>query len=88
MHTGCENQPTSDVEVSTSTPQLDDIYVVLSSWDTSGSSVSLRVLVKPLVILLWIGGLVYFAGILIVAWHIPQPRLPSYIVSAAKPGTP
>ena len=43
IHTGWENQPTSDVAVSTSTPQLDDIYVVLSSWDTSGSSVSLRV---------------------------------------------
>ena len=88
IHTGWETQPTSDVAVSTSTPQLDDIYVVLSSWDTSGSSVSLRVLVKPLVILLWIGGLVYFAGILVVAWPTPQTRLSSSVVSAAKPGTP
>jgi cytochrome c-type biogenesis protein CcmF len=88
IHTGWETQPTSDVAISTSIPQLDDIYVVLSSWDTTGPSVSLRVLLKPLVILLWIGGVVYFVGVLIVAWPSPQQRRLSPGLTSAKTGAP
>ena len=82
IHAGWETQPTADVAIITSLPRLDDIYVLLSSWDADTSSVVLRILVKPLVVLLWIGGLLYFFGVVIIAWprsqrehsamHLPQ----------------
>jgi cytochrome c-type biogenesis protein CcmF len=68
IHAGWEMQPTADVAINTSLPRLDDIYVLLRSWDTNTSSVVLRILLKPLVVLLWIGGLLYFAGVVIIAW--------------------
>ncbi len=72
IHAGWESQPTADVAVSTTLPRLDDVYVLLSSWDAAGETATLRVLVNPLVVLLWISGAVYFAGVLVVAW--PSPR--------------
>ena len=68
IHAGWENQPTADVAVSTTLPHLDDVYVLLSSWDQSGASATIRLLINPLVVLLWIGGIVYFVGILVIAW--------------------
>ena len=68
IHAGWETQPTADVAINTSLPRLDDIYVLLSSWDPDTSSVVLRILLKPLVVLLWIGGLLYFAGVILIAW--------------------
>ena len=67
IHAGWENQPTADVAVSTTLPHLDDVYVLLSSWDQSGASATIRLLINPLVVLLWIGGIVYFVGILVIA---------------------
>ena len=72
IHAGWENQPTADVAVSTTLPHLDDVYVLLSSWDGSGASATIRLLVNPLVVLLWIGGIVYFVGILVIAWPVER----------------
>jgi cytochrome c-type biogenesis protein CcmF len=83
IHAGWENQPTADVAVSTTLPQLDDVYVLLSSWDRGGESATIRVLVNPLIVLLWIGGIVYFIGILIIAW--PAERRDPVAVSATAP---
>ena len=80
IHAGWANQPTADVAVSTTLPHLDDVYVLLSSWDQTGASATLRVLINPLVVLLWIGGIVYFAGILVVAW--PSARRDTAAVSS------
>jgi len=82
IHAGWENQPTADVAVSTTLPHLDDVYVLLSSWDQSGASATIRLLINPLVVLLWIGGIVYFVGILVIAWPA-EPRETAAISGAA-----
>jgi cytochrome c-type biogenesis protein CcmF len=68
IHRGWESQPVSSVGIRTVLPRLDDLYVLLSDWDTETGGVTLRVIVNPLVSVIWFGGLVYFAGVLIVAW--------------------
>ena len=85
IHAGWENQPTADVSVSTTFPRLDDVYVLLSSWDPSGASATLRVLINPLVVLLWVGGIVYFAGILVIAWPVARRDMATVSTVAARP---
>ena len=85
IHAGWENQPTADVAVSTTLPHLDDVYVLLSSWDQSGASATIRLLVNPLVVLLWIGGIVYFVGILVIAWPVERRDTASVAGVASQP---
>ena len=68
VHRGWESQPISRTGIDTSLPALDDLYLLLSAWDESGDTVTLRVIVNPLVGYLWIGAVVFFAGVLVVAW--------------------
>ena len=74
IHRGWENQPTSDVAIYTALPALDDVYVLLTGWDGNGESATIRALINPLVSLLWVGGLVYFAGVVMVAWPAAARR--------------
>ena len=75
VHRGWESQPVSDVGISTSFPQLSDLYVVLSGWGDGFEQVSLRVLVNPAIGWMWIGGVVFFGGVLVVFWPGAAPRL-------------
>ncbi len=68
IHRGWESQPVSAVAIRTVLPRLDDLYVLLSGWDIETGSATLRVIVNPLVSVIWIGGMVYFVGVLIVGW--------------------
>ena len=68
VHRGWESQPTSDVAVLTTVPSLEDIYVLLSTWDADGGTATLRMLINPLVVLLWAGGVTYVIGVIAVAW--------------------
>lgn len=48
---------------------LDDLYVLLVDWEPASSSgATFKVYVNPLVNWLWLGSLVFFAGILITVW--------------------
>lgn len=85
IHAGWENQPTADVAVSTTLPHLDDVYVLLSSWDQSGASATIRLLINPLVVLLWIGGVVYFVGILVIAWPTERRETAANSDAATQP---
>jgi cytochrome c-type biogenesis protein CcmF len=76
IHRGWESQPISRVGIDTSWPAMTDLYVLLTAWDESGESITVRVIVNPLVGYLWIGGLVYFVGVLIVAWPGTPVRRP------------
>ena len=67
IHRGWESQPVSSVGIATTLPRLDDVYVLLSTWDSETGGATLRVIVNPLVSVIWFGGVVYFAGVLIVA---------------------
>jgi cytochrome c-type biogenesis protein CcmF len=51
----------------------EDLYVVLASLDADGLA-AFQVLVTPMVVWLWIGGLVLIIGTLIAAWPARSPR--------------
>ena len=74
FHTNFETEPNSKVAL-LSTP-LDDLYVVLAGWQPDGSA-NLFIFVNPMVMWLWIGGLVLFVGGLITMWPEGEPaRMP------------
>jgi len=74
FHTNFETEPNSKVAL-LSTP-LDDLYVVLAGWQPDGSA-NLFVFVNPLVMWLWVGGIVLLIGALITLWPEAEPaRVP------------
>jgi cytochrome c-type biogenesis protein CcmF len=60
-----QNQPTTEVALRTSL--FDDLYVILAGFEPSGVA-TLKVFVNPLVLWLWIGGLVMVLGTSIALW--------------------
>jgi cytochrome c-type biogenesis protein CcmF len=74
FHRNFERQPSTQVAIRT-TP-AEDLYVVLGGWETDGSA-SFLVFVNPLVVWLWIGGIVALAGTLVAMWPAPRARVVS-----------
>ncbi len=60
-----QNQPTTEVALRTSL--FDDLYVILAGFEPSGVA-TFKVFVNPLVLWLWIGGLVIVMGAIIALW--------------------
>src|SRR5262249_33128126 len=60
-----QNQPTTEVALRTSL--FDDLYVILAGFEPSGVA-TFKVFVNPLVLWLWIGGLVMVMGTMIALW--------------------
>jgi cytochrome c-type biogenesis protein CcmF len=81
FYRGFERQPSTSVGIRT-TP-ADDLYVVLAGWEADGSA-SFILFVNPLVIWIWLGGIVAAAGALVAMWPQPRPGLVS--VGASAPG--
>src|SRR4051794_11443303 len=81
FYRGFERQPSTSVGIRT-TP-IDDLYVVLAGWEADGSA-SLMVFVNPLVIWIWLGGIVAVAGGLIALW--PESRARVVSVTVPRPG--
>lgn len=65
FHVNFETEPDSIVAL-LSTP-LDDLYVVLAGWQANGSA-SFFIFVNPMVMWLWVGGVVFLIGGLITLW--------------------
>ena len=67
-------QPTlNQVDIHTLTPSLTDLYGILQGIDSNGSGgVEVKVLVNPMVGLVWLAGGVFLIGALVVIW--PDPR--------------
>ena len=61
-----EQQPIGTVDIR-STP-WEDLYLVLSSFTQDGTSATVKVLVRPLVMWIWLGGWVMVLGSLIAIW--------------------
>jgi cytochrome c-type biogenesis protein CcmF len=61
-----EQQPIGTVDVR-STPR-EDLYLILSSFTQDGASATLKVLIRPLVMWIWIGGAVMGLGALVAIW--------------------
>jgi cytochrome c-type biogenesis protein CcmF len=74
FYRGFERQPSTSVGIR-STP-ADDLYVVLAGWEADGSA-SFMVFVNPLVIWIWLGGIVAVAGGLVAFWPEARPRVVS-----------
>jgi cytochrome c-type biogenesis protein CcmF len=72
-------QPVSEVAIHTNA--LEDLYVILTGWDQSGTA-SFTLLVNPLVVWLWVGGGIFLIGGLLAFW--PARRRES--VAEAAPG--
>ena len=81
FYRGFERQPSTSVGIRTST--VDDLYVVLIGWETDGSA-SFIVFVNPMVIWIWLGGIVAVAGTLVAMW--PQQRAGVVPVGASARG--
>ena len=65
-----ERQPTSTIVIRSDLRE--DLYVVLASWDAAGNA-SFFMYVNPLVMWLWIGGVVLLLGGLVTIWPEGSP---------------
>jgi cytochrome c-type biogenesis protein CcmF len=65
-------QPVTEVAIRSTL--VEDLYVILVSWDESGAA-AFKVLVNPLVIWIWIGGTVVVLGGLIAFWPERRAKL-------------
>lgn len=58
-------------EVAVRTTLRDDLYIILAGWNDDGSA-TLKVIINPLVVWLWIGFIVFVVGTMITM--LPDPR--------------
>jgi cytochrome c-type biogenesis protein CcmF len=69
-----ERQPATGIPIRSTI--LDDLYVVLAGWD--GNQASFLVFLNPLVVWIWVGGIVLVLGTFVCLWPDPvivrQPR--------------
>lgn len=68
-YTNFESQPASKIAIR-STP-IEDIYIFQAAFDNTMATFT--VFINPLVIWVWIGGVVFLFGVLIVAWPEREP---------------
>jgi cytochrome c-type biogenesis protein CcmF len=81
FYRGFERQPSTTVGLRT-TP-VDDLYAVLAGWEPDGSA-SFMLFINPLVLWIWLGGIVAVAGTLVAMW--PQPGVRVVPVGASPRG--
>ncbi len=73
-------QPTSEVGIRTGLRE--DVYAVLAGWEDNGARASFKIYINPLMIWLWIGGLVLLLGTTIAIWPHGRPAPASARVPA------
>jgi cytochrome c-type biogenesis protein CcmF len=66
-----QNQPTTEVALRTG--PLEDLYIILAGFEPSRIA-SFKVFVNPVVLWIWVGGLVIVAGTVIAIWPEHRPR--------------
>jgi cytochrome c-type biogenesis protein CcmF len=66
-----QDQPVTEVAIRTTLRE--DLYVILVGWNESGTT-SFKVLVNPLVVWIWIGGIVFLLGGVIAFWPDRQKQ--------------
>ena len=78
------DQPTSEVGLRIF--PAEDLYAVLAGWEGNGESASFKVFVNPLMIFLWLGGLVLALGTLTSLWpHTQAMRVSASMPSSVQP---
>ena len=83
------DQPTSEVGLRIF--PTEDLYAVLAGWDSNGDTASFKLFVNPLMVFLWIGGLVLALGTLVwlngrrsATWRSKPSRTWSLIIRPAR----
>lgn len=61
----------STTEVAIRSTAREDLYLILAGWTNDGTA-TIKIVINPLVMWLWVGFLVFMAGTIIAAW--PDPR--------------
>lgn len=61
--------PTSEVGLRTTA--LEDLYVVLNGWEEGATAATFTIYVNPLMVWLWVGGIILVLGTLIALWPHP-----------------
>jgi cytochrome c-type biogenesis protein CcmF len=69
-YTGFEDQATTSVAIRTN--PAEDLYIVLTNYDTK--TASFLVVVNPMVVWLWIGGLIVLLGTIFTMWPRPTTQ--------------
>lgn len=64
---GWENQPVTGVGIQTGLPNMEDVYVLLTSIDEKGVP-TFRVFINPLVSFIWLGGVLLLMGTVLAGW--------------------
>ncbi|CAA9570074.1 MAG: Cytochrome c heme lyase subunit CcmF [uncultured Thermomicrobiales bacterium] len=80
FYRGFENQATTSVAIRTNARE--DLYIVLTTWDSKGAT--LLLVVNPLVVWLWIGGAIVLVGTVFTMW--PRPATSPVRVAAPARG--
>jgi cytochrome c-type biogenesis protein CcmF len=78
-----EDQVSNEVAIRTDWLRAEDLFVIGDEFKDDGS-VYLKVLVKPLVNLIWLGGLVFLLGSVIALW--PDAREQRRLAARTEPG--
>lgn len=77
-----EQQPTTHVAIHSTLAE--DVYVYLAGWTTTGAA-TLHIFVNPMVLWVWLGGLVAILGAIVALW--PQRELaPAYVTRLVREG--
>jgi cytochrome c-type biogenesis protein CcmF len=61
-------QPVSEVAIRSTLKE--DLYVALTGWEDASQRIALEVIVSPLVVWIWIGGVVLLVGAVIALWPV------------------
>jgi cytochrome c-type biogenesis protein CcmF len=63
-----EKQPSSEMSISSSWLTAEDSDIILGGIDAKSGGVFVKILVKPLINLIWLAGFIFVAGCLITLW--------------------
>jgi len=63
-----EDQVSNEVGIRSDKLTLEDLFVIAEQVEGEGNAIHFRVLVKPLVNLIWIAGFVFLVGALVAMW--------------------
>jgi cytochrome c biogenesis factor len=78
-------EPSREVGLKTNWLRAEDLYVIADSVNPKTNVVYVKVLVKPLVNLIWVAGIVFVLGSLIALW--PDAREQRRLVTRLAPAT-
>jgi cytochrome c-type biogenesis protein CcmF len=56
------------------TTPKEDLYVILNAWDEGGTTATFKATINPLVVWLWIGGLMFIFSTLVAMWPEAERR--------------